>query len=99
MKLESNVKTYVEVEYGDLERFATEIYDLDDYNFACVQECGNDTSTTFNVHGKLGRWDIKTAKKIVEEKRVPSWSNGILLNLLCADGHIIPGEYLIHVSW
>ncbi len=91
---------YTEVDYTEVERFTMEKYPfIKDYEFACVQESGNDTSYTFNVNGKLDKWDLEDWDKIKSSGTVHNYRNRLVLNKLCADGHIEPGEYLIKVSW
>lgn len=99
MKLKHTKETIIRVEYYDLEEFASKIYGLQEYNFAAVEECGNDSSHSFDVDGNLDDYDVEEAEKIKNEHTVDSYQNYILLNLLCKEGHIEPGNYLINVSW
>ena len=86
-------KTIHEIDYNDLEQFAKEKLGLKDYEFPEVQECGNNWYYKFMVGGKLSEYDLE---KLNCQKH---YSNRAVLNKLCADGHIPPGEYLVSVSW
>lgn len=88
------------VRYADLERFAQEAYKLKKYRFAEVEECGNDTDHAFTVDGVLDEDDDEDDIAAIRAGGpVPMWRNGLLLDMLCADGLILPGHYLIQVSW
>jgi hypothetical protein len=88
-------KSYIEVDYKELEKFVHEVYpQFSEYSFVANEECGNDSQHSFRVDGKISEYD----KQMFENAK---WgpANYILLNKLCEDGHISPGEYLIKVSW
>lgn len=98
MKLKAEKVTYYSVEYGDLEKLVQEVYPekYSDYCFVSTQECGNDSSHTFNIDGKLGEVWEKWDKKRFEEGNA---HNYLILNKLCADKYIKPGKYIIDVCW
>ncbi len=80
--------------YAELEQLVKQVYPyIKDYEYICVEECGNDCSQQYNVTGKPDDW--------YEEK----WNKGDVrsnlyaLERLAADGHIEPGLYVISVSW
>jgi hypothetical protein len=54
----------------------------------------NDTSKSYNVDGKLSKYDLDA----FEAGRV-YYNARMLLNKLCADGYIEAGEYIIECSW
>lgn len=91
-------KTYYEVTYHDLEDFARPIYNLINYEFAAVEECGNSSNFTYDIDGKIDSY-LETGVQSIRNGSVPLYSNRLLLNLLCKDGHIPPGNYLISVFW
>jgi len=95
------IKTKVvhEIDYGELEKFATEVYDLKDYCFVAVQECRNDTVSEFTVDGEIDDYEREEVAQIHETKDVPCYQNGLLLNMLCRDGYIPGGTYLVDVRW
>lgn len=99
MKLKHTKKIIFKVNYKDLEKFVSEIYDLYDYSFAAVEECGNDSTHEFNIDGKIDDYDTDDIENILNSKSVNTYQNDLVLNLLCRGGHIEPGTYLISVSW
>jgi hypothetical protein len=96
-KLKAEKKVMFKVEESDLTRFVQEVYD-ENYEFVAVEECGNDSSHTFRVTGVINKYDETDAKKI-RDGDIPIYSNGLLLDVLCADGYIEPGEYVVEVCW
>lgn len=110
VKLRSEKKVIFEVQYQDLESFVKEIYPKtrggikskydDGYSFVATQECGNDCSFSFKVDDeKMDEYDQEDWNKFKETGGVPDYNNALLLQGLCIEGHIEPGEYLIEVSW
>jgi hypothetical protein len=96
-KLKAEKKVMFKVEEGDLTRFVQQVYD-ENYEFVAVEECGNDSSHTFSVTGIINEYDAGAAKTI-RNGEVPTYRNGLLLDVLCADGYIEPGEYVVEVCW
>jgi hypothetical protein len=88
------------VDYHDLERFVKKCYpSIKEYDFPAVEECGNDTDHEFNVTGNLAKCDATSASDIKMTGNVPLWHNHVVLDMLCADGFIPAGNYLVKVSW
>lgn len=94
-------KVFIKVSYSDVEAMAEKVYGLDreKYSFVAVQECGNDEEHSFKVDGQITKYDEANAMLIRKGLDVPLYSNNILLNCLCADGFIEPGQYLVKVCW
>ncbi len=94
MPLKVHREVVITVGYRDLERFAVEWYPfLAGYSFVATQECGNDSSHRFNLSGRpLSQNDLTEWAK-------GNINNWLLLDKLCADGHIEPGTYIVEVSW
>lgn len=81
--------------YRDVEKAAAEHYGIN-YSFPATQECGNDTSHQFRV----GAGDLEEEDEAeVRAGKVPMYNNGALLEVLCKDGHIPAGDYVIEVFW
>lgn len=100
MKLNHIKKSVIEVDYNDFDRFVNEIYfKPNEYEFVADHEANNYSSYIFRVNGKISEdpWTQEEIKSIRSGK--PTRNTGLLLNLLCADGHIEAGEYLINVFW
>ncbi len=98
-------KTVIEINYGDLDELITDFLkskgfsekNFDKYGYECVaeNEWGNDQSHSFTVSGEIGSY---TQKKI-DEKDYGSLSTYDLLDWICAEKGIDPGEYLVDVCW
>lgn len=85
-------------DFGDA---VSEFFGVDDYNFAANEEVSDGNSRTYTV-----KEDYILDK--YWEDQFFGWKNGsqyyapgpvILLGLMCAEGAIPAGEYLIKVSW
>lgn len=88
------------MEATELESLVQAKYGVKDYSFVATQECGNYCCILFrDVNGKIDSFDQEDATEIIEKKRAPIYNNRVVLNLLCKDGHIAPGDYLIDPSW
>jgi hypothetical protein len=93
------------MDYNELEKLIHEKFGFKEYEFAAVEECGNDSSHEFTVDGELDEWDKETLHEWehgnpeMEGKHFVHYSNGILLNALCFHEIIEPGEYIISVCW
>lgn len=99
-KLKTEKVEYLAVSYNELERFATKIYKFKNrYSFVAAQECDNDSEHSFSVTGEIDESDEETAEAIREGQAPEYYQNQLLLDLLCADGHIAKGDYLVSVCW
>lgn len=97
-QLKFDIEIINKVDYNDLDTFVQNVLGFKDYEFACVQESGNDSSNEFNLDGKMREYDLK----IIEEwkaGKTPNYSNRQVLNYLVSEGYLKPGNYLINVSW
>lgn len=100
IKLKCEKETIISVEYDDLEDYVEKVYPfLKGYQFAVVQECGNDTQHRFVIDGKIDKQDAEDWEKIKVNKVLKNYRNRLLLDMLCHDGLIEPGTYLIAVCW
>jgi sulfatase maturation enzyme AslB (radical SAM superfamily) len=94
--------TYHVLDYDELEDLIKEHYPfIEDYNFIACEESSNDTSHTYdNISAESWdqyddeQWEID----IVKDKQY-DFAVEVFLRKLCKDGHIEPGNYLIHVCW
>lgn len=86
---------HFEVRWKDLNNFVKETYKVD-YCFIEREECGNDSIHEFHdVDG------IDFSREFISAKDMFNglYTNFDVLNLLCRDGHIEKGNYLIDVCW
>lgn len=91
-------KSIIEITDRELDNLVHDKLGYKEYEFVPVEECGNDSDHSFDVDGKLDKWGLETLEKWKNGQFV-HYSNGIVLNKLCADGHIEKGEYIVKVSW
>ena len=96
MKLKQITKTITEINYNDLDEFIQTTYGWKNYEFVAVEECGNDSSHSFNPTGDVSdpevfeRWD---------KGEFVHYSNHAIMEKLVADGHIPAGDVLVEVCW
>jgi hypothetical protein len=81
-----------------------------EFNFVADQECSNDSDHSFNVTGKrfnaetkeyepgIGDYDRKEVEAFRETGNYYFLAS-TLLEYLCVEGKVEPGEYLIEVCW
>jgi Zn-finger nucleic acid-binding protein len=69
------------------------------FEMACNGEWSNDTSHQFTVEPKVGSYEAEDAAKFRKDGKPRGLSNGDVLNILCQDGWLEPGEYLVEVCW
>lgn len=87
------------VDYRDFENTVLEIYRRT-YSFISDMECGNDTEHLFsNINGDIGPYDEEELIKWKDNKIPAFYLADSLLNDMCRNGHIEPGNYLILVCW
>lgn len=91
-------KTIIEIDYNELEQLVYDKLGFKQYDFVCAQECGNDSSHSFVVDGKISKWDKENLDKWAEGKDM-AYGNQTVLNALCAKGFIEAGEYIVSVYW
>lgn len=99
-QLDFEIKTTKHIDYSELEKFYTKVYKpKEEYSFVAIEECGNDSSHEFSVTGNIDKYDAKDALAIRAGDSIPTHKNHLLLDVLCADGHLPKGDYVIWVSW
>lgn len=97
--LPCSYKTYARVDYKDFDEFVNKVYKLN-FDFVLHEECSNGTDHSFpNVTGKIAESDWEDADKLRKGEKPDWFSTGLLLDCLCADGYLPPGNYLIEVFW
>lgn len=95
--LNATRRVMFEVDWHDLEEAINKHYGKD-YEFVPDIECGNDSSHDFRVDGKVNQYD---QERLDEFKETGDYNflAGTLLNDLCRQGLIEPGDYLVQVCW
>lgn len=93
------------MDYNELQKLIHEKFGFTEYDFVSVEECGNDSEHSFDVDGKLDKFDKETLSQWengnpqMRGKKYVHYSNSVLLNALCFHGIIEPGEYIVEVCW
>lgn len=98
MILKCKTETVNTVEVDDLEQFIQETTGHA-YEVVSNEEWGNDEQHRFEIGAGLLNYqqaDWDTFKSTGEHRQY--WLR-IILDGLCADGHLLPGVYMINVSW
>lgn len=95
MQLES-MTTYF-VNQTDLESFLNEKYRME-FDFIRATGRAYPDCVEYIVNGKLS--DTECVRKRIARARKGQWSQDVsfLLNLLCSDGHIPVGKYVVRVE-
>lgn len=101
MKLEYTVKTIKEIDYYDLDNIITEFlkskkysdknFDKNGYECIAENEWSNYQSHSFDIEPELPDEE--------DQKNIRYLGTGEILNWMCFDGIIEPGEYLVNISW
>lgn len=101
MSLKSITKTFIVVDYNDLNEFIQEHTPFSNYDCVESEEWGNYSKHSFSIDGKLSDYEKRQWNSLHDVKRPRSWDHmlRVILNALCEQGIIPAGEYLISVSW
>ena len=94
----------IRVEYSVLDTAITVFLEVkgfvtkrgDEYSCVCENEWGNDSCHEFDVEPELPDFTDSWTVKMYEKFRPDTQS---VLNWMCADNLIEPGEYLVTVCW
>ena len=98
-KLECEVETIYRVSYDALEEFVKEVYG-GDFDFVANGEYSNDSSHEFDVSDDTE--DLFLDEEELAKARsgdLDDFGNDDILQLLCVDGYIDPGTYIVQVCW
>jgi hypothetical protein len=90
----------IEMDYSEFEEIVKRVYGVKDYSFVATEECGNDSSHTFEVTEKeeLDEWETADIAEFTE-KGHKSYVNYTLFKDLIRRGELEPGQYLVNVCW
>lgn len=88
-------KTYNYVEYGNLEKAICDYLKIKEYNIPCQEELMN---------GVLAKYNITNApdeelSSIFVDGVVQMYRTPVIMEHMCKDGLIEPGEWLVDISW
>lgn len=100
MKLAHDIKTYIVVDYKDLEEFIIDEFGHKDYSFIADMECGNDSDHEINIINEpLNEYAQDCVDNYIKTGKEVAYITKRLLQYLCTQGKVIPGRYLISVRW
>jgi hypothetical protein len=95
-------KSVFTTEYTDVERFIDKEFGVgfdDTYELPCMEEKGNDVYMDFDVDGELSEYELKEIEEMQQLKKYKQWNTRNILNYLCFQDKLEPGEYVVHISW
>lgn len=89
----------ISVDYFDLEELVKRVYSQSEYSFVADEEMGNDSQKLYrDINGEVDEYDEEKVKNFRENGGY-SYSSNAILNDLCRNKHIPPGNYLIDICW
>lgn len=98
--MKTELKTYIVIEYNDLDNAITEEYGFGrgkygGFESVPAEEWDNDSNYIINIDGDNDDWN----QRLIDERRASFGSVRAYLNDMAKRGLIAKGEYLIRVSW
>lgn len=91
--------SHYQITYDVIEVIVQMYFGAIDYSFVELQESGNDIYHKFDVTDVIERWCADDAKMFRQGEGYGNLNNHDILNILCADGWLSPGTYLVEVCW
>ena len=98
--------SYTKIDYDVIDRIVYLFYgrspersNMPHFEMVCNGEWCNDSSHQFDVDGKIGQYEREDAAKFRKDGKPRGLSNADVMNILCADGWLEPGAYLVEVCW
>lgn len=89
----------ISVDYSDLEDLVQRVYSQPDYSFVSSEELGNDSQKLYKgIDGKLDKWEEDDIRSFRENGEC-NYKGNAILNDLCRNGYLQPGNYLIDICW
>jgi hypothetical protein len=94
---------HVKIDYDVIDRIVYLFYGHDngesDFCMVWNGEWGNDSSHQFDVEPVIDKYEAKDAAKFRKDGKPRNLSNEAVMNILCQDGWLEPGKYLVEVCW
>ena len=93
-------KTFIEMDYGELEDLIKKTYGHT-YEFVAEEELMNDVDKTYSLTAKtpLDEWEAKDMEEFKLTGKTKGWRTNTIMQDMINNDVLEPGEYLIHVSW
>jgi hypothetical protein len=89
----------IEISWDDINEIVRTYYGHGEFEMVVNGEWGNDSSHQFDVEPVVDNYAKKDAEKFRRGDKPRDLSNGDVLNILCEDGWLEPGQYLVEVCW
>jgi hypothetical protein len=99
MDLKATTKTYIVVSDNDLDAFIQHHTGRKGYHCVPCQEWSTGSKHTFHVDGKISDGDRRDYEAFKAGRHRGEWLLQYILDALCEDGNLAPGDYLVTVSW
>lgn len=96
--MKSHKQEYIVVDYNDLEDEVKAAWGHE-WSFPLDHLSGNDVEHSFTVEPHVDDYNAKAVAEFKMHGVQTEWKAQAILNELCREGRIEPGEYLIRVSW
>jgi hypothetical protein len=96
----SRTEVNIHVDYNDVDKAINAFYGIKSYEMVAYEELSNDTAVKIDVTADplTDPWDLKRVAETRAGKPA-MWCLRTLLQDMCAAGDILPGQYIISVSW
>lgn len=98
LTLNSTTKTFIVVDYNDLDTFIREATGVKNYDFMSAEEGPKDGYAHLVVTGDVDSFDEERFKQF-KSGRIDTYVTHIIMNKLCKEGAIPAGKYLIACFW
>jgi hypothetical protein len=94
-------KTVIEMEYGELEKLIEKTYGFEEYSIPAEEEKGNECSLTFNLvkDEEINEWDKADLEKMKTTKKPMQYRTHLLMQDMCNNGVLEPGDYVVKIFW
>ena len=101
-KLECEKRTIIKVDYDDLEDYFEAVYGQA-WCFCSSEEAQNDNVYEYDIGGEhseeFDEWDKERFEMWVKEGKFWAFGTHSLMEEMCRNGLLEPGEYIIKVWW
>ncbi len=94
-------QTYNVVDYDELDNVVHSVFKSNNFCFVADQEARNDSCYSFYVDGNIDddEYTQQDVQRILDGKTPNAFGAQLYLDLLCIEGHIKSGHYLVKVGW
>jgi hypothetical protein len=97
-KLKSTTKSFIVVDYNNLDSFIQEVTGVKDYEFMAAEEGPKDGYAHVIVTGDVDTFEEERFKQF-KAGQIQTYITGVIMNKLCKEGLIPAGTYLVSCFW